>query len=198
MSEAEYADDIARVERDYTDPQSTSREDVRADLEDSDFANETIPMFEDGILTEDEIEVPDRTGTDPTTREDVSELVDAAKRDDQSGFRSDAVTDAVATKEAAPSKADLDQARVAIASENLTDETPEGLSTPTSVLRSDPDLDPLSEGGEGRELGRMGTRGDGTSISDFEQVVEPNPDGESGTLIFERNGERYPMKEVDL
>ena len=120
-SASEYSEDAQRIERDYVNPESTSRAEVEADLEAADFANpdevgEWVTSAEDVGIT------PETAHTDGiTTREQVEAAVEQADEVGYSSDRREALTDTVSRDVGAPSQSDLQRAQIqTLAQESVT------------------------------------------------------------------------------
>lgn len=187
----DYDDDVERVDSDYVDPNSVTRDDIRADLEDAGIEGNEADMFEDQIYNEGDAvdETRSRHGDGIITREDVETTVSGTSRP-HAEDRDDALTDAAAQEIGAPTEDSLAQARASVA--QRVDED--------GVVRTDPSLDPLG-GEDGREIGTVSevTRNTGGRGGGLRETVEPTGRG-TGTYYYENTetGERFPVAEVDL
>jgi len=187
-------DDVERVINNYVDPSSTSSSEAESDLEEAGFTDAGIDAFSDDILGSEEVSeaVESRDSPGVTTREQIESLAEDSAPEGTPSDRIERVAQDTAREAGAPSESALDSAR-AQAAQNV-----EG-----SKLRSNPDLDPLSDGDQGREildlseasLGGGKRLGDGNDLSEGVERTGRN----SGTFYLEdSSGERYPVSEVDL
>lgn len=193
---ADYQDDVERVERDYVDPQSVTRQQVRQDLEEAGIEGNAADMFESNILTVDAAmgEVPEAGPGEIRTRQDVERSVMAMDGPGEHGgdpdpARAQAIARDAAVELGAPDEAELTRARREAVS-NLDG----------SVLRSNPDLDPLAEGGQGREIVDIQDAGGklGGDESPVRETVERTGRDTATFYYVGDDGTRYPMAEVDL
>lgn len=165
-SAGEYKEDAERIERDYVDPSSETREEVRQDLEDADFAQAAIDDIEDWIPTREDVEIPstpeEAHDGGVMTREQVESAVsqaEDAKGADYSDAREDALTDAVSQEIGAPTQQNLETSQIQTVSESVTpsevfeDDT---RSTPVSVVRDT----------EGDVVGTVGSRKAGQDVAE--------------------------------
>lgn len=207
MSASEYREDAERIERDYVDPESETREEVRQDLEDADFAQAAIddiaPEGSEGwILTREDVGVPsspeEAHDGGIITREEVESAVsqaESSKGADFSSSREDALTDAVSQEIGAPTEENLRAAQTQTLSDTVT---PEGSSTPASVIRNQ----------SGDAVAVIGTSKGGRQVAEdlgadyvggmkeyqSNLSIKPSPSGSEGLMYYK--GE--PVGEVDL
>lgn len=201
-----YKEDAARIERDYIKPESTDEDDIKADLEDADFAGDSIGDILSWMADSDDVtgELGDPHTDGVTTREDVQNAVDSVGRNYQAEGRADNLTDAVSGKIGAPSQGELQRAQFgAIASGETT--------TPNEALgRSDAGKQSVTlvENTQGEVVGTVGGGKGGREVADSlgarhytnpqefndSMTVTPTPDGRAG--ILRADGE--PIGEVDL
>ena len=182
-------EDVERVDTDYVDPLSTSRDEIEADLKAEGIEGNANKAFADRILEADDVVGAVDTGRDRiVTREDVENTVGRIT-DPHAEGREPALVDAASKELGAPSRSELNRARGAVARQVDED----------GIVRSNPALDPL--GGEnGREIGTVAevTRNTGGRGGGLREGVEATGDGR-GTFYYEDSGgNRYPMAEVDL
>lgn len=210
MSASDYADDARRIERDYVDPESTSIEEIREDLEDADFAAAAIPDIEDWIPSRGDIRVP----SDPDeaheggvlTREKVEKAVVQADDIGYSEERRDALTDGVSREIGAPSEENLRASQVQQVTESVA---------PADVVEGDERTTPVSivRNTEGEVVGTVGASGPGEAVAEevggehlgdlnefrSRQRSQPAPDGRRAALTVETpSGRREIVGEVDL
>lgn len=183
-------DDVERVDREYVDPDSTTRDEIRADLEDAGIEGDAATAFETRMLTASAVaQAAEDAESGVVTREDVESAVSRSSVP-HALSRENALVDAASQEIGAPTESSLAQARASVA-QRVDDE---------GVVRTDPSLDPLG-GGDGREIGTVsevsentGGRGGG-----LREVVEPSGRGK-GTFYYEdtESGARYPVAEVEI
>lgn len=182
-------DDVARVDRDYVDPDSTSRDEIREDLEDAGIDGGSADAFEDRIVDVDDVaERVDDEGR-VATRDEVDR---AARSIDEphNAVREPALADDAAEQIGAPTESELTRARASAARQVDEDGT----------IRSNPDLDPLG-GDEGREIGPVSdvTRNTGGRGGGYDEGVEPTGEGKGVYYIEDsESGNRYPLAEVEI
>lgn len=200
MSETAYKDDAKRIERDYVRPESTSPEEIEADLENADFANPD--EVGEWILSDEDVggAALDPHSEGVTTREQVESDVEQADGVGYSDNRREAVTDSIASEIGAPSESELRGAQ-ARAIGNADTITPEGGSTPVSVVRGN-NGEPVAAVGGGSSAGPAVAEEQGVphysspqSFSDS-MSAKPAPDG-SKALLYTNDG-TDAVGEVDL
>lgn len=183
------AEDVERVEREHVDPDSADLEDVERDLKDADIEGNSLRAFADRMTTSEDVAEAgqERAGKrDIVTREDVERGLDDVDKT-RSGTRDSALVDEAARDLAAPSESSLQQAR-GRALQNLEGNT----------LRSDPDLDPLAQGGEGREVAELDGTGSLGKEGGLRTGIERTGDSTGTYYAEDAGGNRYPLAEVDL
>lgn len=191
---SEYPEDAERIEPTYVDPDSETLDEVRSDLEDAGFGDDSAEKFaEELVVSEDvieEINPDDRVGV--TTREDVDQTVNELDNYDMDNRRKDSVTEGTAREIGAPTENQVTQAR---------GEAAQRVDPDDGTIRTDPSLDPLAEG-EGREIGDItdftAAGGQIDREAGLQERVEKR--GDTGVFVLEdrSTGERYPVSEVDL
>lgn len=180
-------DDADRVEKEYVDPSSTTREEIRADLEEAGFPGESIDAFDPMLGSVDDVIDGAQSKRQITTREDVERSARSVAR---SRGRTEALTDAASQELGAPSEAALAGARREMLS--LLDEDGE-------TIRTNPDLDPAG-GPDGRVVGKVSevATNNQSRSSGYSASVEPTGRGRGTYLITGPNGDTFPIAEVDL
>ena len=192
MGDSPTEEDVERVDSDYVNPSSTSRDEIRADLEAEGIDGGAADTFEDRLVNADDVVdavEQSRGEREVTTREDVGSTVDSLDRP-RNQERDPSLVDDASQEIGAPTESALGQAR-AQAAQNVDED---------GVVRSDPSLDPLASGDEGREIGEVSeiTEATGGRGGGMREGVEPTGSGR-GTYYFEDgSGNRYPVAEVDL
>lgn len=191
MAESPDEDDIERVADRYVDPASGDVEEQAADLDEAGFTQSAIDAFAGEFATVEDVTdaAIERTGDrDITTREDVERgLSDVDKP--RPGGDDRGLVDVAAQELAAPSESELTRARGTAAQQ----------VSPDGVLRSNPDLDPLAEGGEGRDV--VDLQGEGVSLGKEGGVrtgVRRTGPGKGEYYAEDGEGNRYPLAEVEL
>lgn len=191
MGESPSEADIERVAEEYVDPSSADADEQEGDLKDAGFTQSAIDAFKDGFATvEDVTEAAEaeRGKRGITTREDVERGLDGVDKA-RPGGSDEALVDEAAEQMAAPTTDELRRAR-GQAAQQVTDD---------GVLRSDPDLDPLAEGGEGREI--VDTSEGGLKLGKeggVETGVRRTGPGKGEYYAEDSAGNQYPLAEVDL
>lgn len=208
-SAADYAEDARRIENQYIDPESTTQDEIRQDLEDAGFEH-GINDIENWFPTVDDVDVP----SDPDeahsggilTREEVRDRVRDADDVGFSGERTEALTDAVSRGVGAPSRESVQQSQFESISESVA---------PSDVIPGDDRPSPVSvvRDTEGQIVGTVGTRAAGPDVaeeiggeylgtlSEFQgsQRSQPAPDGRRAAIYVETpSGDRRMVDEVDL
>lgn len=209
-SASEYEEDARRIERDYVDPDSTSIEEIREDLEDYDFAAAAIDYIEDWIPSRGDIPVPE----DPEeaheggvmTREMVDKAVEQADKIGYSGARKQALSDGVSREIGAPRESDLRSAQLEQVTESVS---------PAAIVEGDERTTPVSivRNTEGDVVGTVGASGPGEAVAEemggehlgdlnefrSRQRSQPAPGGRQAGLYLETpSGQRELVGEVDL
>lgn len=199
-------DDAAEARADgYADPTSTTQREMVRDLVDEGYPESSAEAFSQLLLSEEDVDVPERTGRRLTTREDVErsvqELPEAANVSDA---RRQTVAREAARSAGAPPQSALENAR----REVIRSAEVEARGTPVSdggegleqrlVLQSNPDVDPLGQ----REILEVeGGRSPDELIGpggELQERVEP-VGRDRGTYVLEdSSGNRFPIAEVDL
>lgn len=181
-------EDLERVAKKYVDPSSTTRQQQLSDLQAAGFSGNSLQAFADGIgSVEDVAEATDTSGRDILKRDDIERAAQDMP-ETGGGSRADQIVDDVARELGAPSEAALQDAR-ADALQNLDGNT----------LRSNPDLDPLAEGDEGREIGDLDEVGQFGQEGGLEADIDRSAAAPDKAIYYvEVDGSRYPMAEVDL
>ena len=195
MGDSPDVDDMRRAVRHIMDqdPNAATRREQERALQDAGYNEQSIDAFLDRMPNLDSVveDVPD----DPIiTREQVDEIAGNQQLEGRDGTADvpseaqDALTDAAAQEVGAPSESDIKAARRQAARQ-----------VDGSVLKSNPDLDPMGER-EIADLSESGIGGGdnlGTS-EDLTEVVEKTG-RDTATFYYEdSSGERYPMAEVDI
>jgi len=196
MAETPDDDDVKRVINNYVDPDSTQEGELEDDLDDAGFTQSAIDAFADNAITVEEAAetVEKERGASPglTTREQVEDSVSGIDKPG-SDSRQAAISREISRDLGAPTEAEADRARSQAA--QFVDED--------GMLRSNADLDPLADGGEGREIIDLNeaSLGAGDNLgggNDLQEGVERSG-SDSGTFYLEDSGgNRYPIAEVDL
>lgn len=127
----EYKDDARRIEKKYINPESETDDEVKADLEDADFAQASIDEIKEWMLTREDVPLNEtnahRDGV--TTREEVQREVEDA---DDVGFSTDrreSITTEVSREIGAPTESDLQRAEIQMVSQETV--------TPGDVIEGD-------------------------------------------------------------
>jgi len=196
MAESPSEEDIERVADKYVDPSSSNASEQEDDLADAGLTQSAIEAFSGEFATADDV-AEEATSSRKSeqqilTRDDVEDAAEGVEKPAPGGS-SDRLVESAAEDLAAPSEGSLQRAR-AQAAQQVDDE---------GVLRSDPDLDPLADGDQGREItdvsGGVGSgRGDLGDPSNLQQSVQRTGSGK-GQLVYENaSGDKFPVAEVDL
>jgi hypothetical protein len=196
MAESPSEEDIERVANKYVDPGSAEASEQEDDLADAGLTQSAIEAFSGEVATADDV-AEEATSSRKSeqqilTRDDVKSAAEGVEQPAPGGS-TDGLVESAAEELAAPSEGSLQRAR-AQAAQQVDDE---------GVLRSDPDLDPLADGDQGREItdvsGGVGSgRGDLGDPSNLQQSVQRTGSG-TGQLVYENaSGDKFPVAEVDL
>lgn len=181
-------EDVERVTSRHVPDDAETDAEVRRALREAGIENpNSLNAFADRILSLDAAldATPEQRPGHVVTRSEVDAAVGEVDSPVPESRRR-AVADAAAREIGAPTDAALDQAR-RTAIQQLDG----------STLRSNPDLDPLAQGGEGREIVDIQSA-DGGVQENVTEVVEKSGE-RTATFYYEgSDGTRYPMAEVDL
>jgi hypothetical protein len=193
MAETPDDDAVERVINNYVDPSSTGEKELEADLDAEGFSQAAIQAFTDRTVSlEEAVEEVERVregSVGVTTREQVEETVESMDSGAPGSFER-AVAEDAAKDLGAPSEASVSNARRQAA--QFVDE--EG------NVRSNPDLDPAAQGGEGRVIMDAEDFSVGQGTGSYEGGDLQEGVTRDGTFYLERRstGERFPVSEVDL
>lgn len=182
--------DVERVDRDYVDPDSTDRSEIRDDLEDAGIEGDAATAFENRMLDTDAVvDAVESSESGIVTRDDVESAVDSSSVPHAEG-REGALVDDASQEIGAPTESSLANARGSVA-QRVGDD---------GVVRTNPDLDPLG-GSDGRAIGEVSevTQNTGGRGGGLREGVEPRGEGR-GVYYYEdtSSGERYPVAEVNI
>jgi len=200
FDDSDYDEDAKRIASDYVSPDSTSQDDYEQDLEEADFANPA--EIAEGLFSEEDVggSVTDPHSQGVTTREDIERDVEQADDVGYPDDRREAITDKLSRDVGAPTESELQQAQLS-AIANADNVTPEGGSTPVSVIR-DPDGEPVAAVGGGSRAGPEVAEDQGvphySSPQEFNDSMSAKPAPDGSKALLYTNDEQDAVGEVDL
>ena len=195
MGESPDVDDMQRAARWVrdVDPDAATEREIERALAEAGYPESSLDAFSsrmptvDDVLGEVDLDAPivSRSEVERVADSSTLEGIDGEQPIDSDGAR--ALADAAAREAGAPRESELTQARRQ-ALQQLDG----------SVLKSNPDLDPMGEREiiDIQEAGVGGGRNLGAS-DDLREVVERTGE-DTGTFFYETSEGRYPIAEVDL